>query len=322
MPWRAGNVALFYSMIRFLSSRGLSGLLVGLVMPIAVCAQSVTEVRLYPLTEQPANSPLSPPEQITYRTWGLDDRSFNRLVENVSVPTVTVYQPAKNLHRGVAVVICPGGGYRFVVVDREGAALARYFQQQGLTAVVLKYRLPNPAVTGDALPLSQQDAFAAMQYVRAHATEWGLDAHRIGIVGSSAGGHLAGSVAILGEAGAGTRPDFAVLLYPAIFMDGPNAHQGSREKLLGLSPTPERVAAFSLERQARSGLPPFFIAHAKDDRVVTVENSRAFAEALRAANVPVELHLFEEGGHGFSLGKGAESSQWPGQFLKWLDALP
>ncbi len=288
----------------------------------AVRGQSVTEMRLYPAEPGSANATPAPPEQITYRLINPDDRGFNRLVEDVSVPTLTVYRPAKDLHRGAAVVICPGGGYRFLVIDREGAAFGRYFQQQGLTAVVLKYRLPQPAITGDALPLSQQDVFAALRFVRAHAEEWGLDPQRIGLVGSSAGGHLAGSVAILGEPTTGTRPDFVALLYPAIFMEGPNAHQGSRDKLLGPSPAASRVAAFSLERQARPGLPPFFLVHARDDRVVTVENSWAFAEALKGAGVPVELHLYESGGHGFSLGNGAESAQWPAQFLSWLDQLP
>ncbi len=308
-------------MLRSKHVLGRTSLTYSLALGLSAFAQSSTEIPLYPVEEQPSKT-APVPERITYRLFGLDDRGFNRLVQDITIPTMTIYHPEKPRHRGAAVVICPGGGYRFLVVDREGGAYARYLQQQGITAVVLKYRLPQPSVTGNALPFSQQDALAAVQFLRAHAQEWGLDEHRIGIVGSSAGGHLAGSTAILGNATTNSRPDFVVLLYPVIFMDGPFVHQGSRERLLGSSPTAERLAEFSLERRARAGLPPFFIVHAMDDKVVPVDNSRLFAEALQKVGVPVELHLYETGGHGFSLGNNAETKQWPVQFLDWLDALP
>jgi acetyl esterase/lipase len=218
--------------------------------------------------------------------------------------------------------VCPGGGYSYVAIDREGYALGRYFSARGITVAVLKYRLPDPEATRDGLPLSQQDALAAVQFVRAHAQEWSIDPKRIGILGGSAGGHLAGSVGILGDAANGSRPDFVALLYPVVCMDGPYVHKGSRTKLLGASPSPERVAEFSLEQRARAGLPPYFLVHAKDDKGVPMQNSELFAAALKEKGVPAELMIVETGGHGFGLGRDAESARWMPAFLSWLDRLP
>jgi len=186
----------------------------------------------------------------------------------------------------------------------------------------LKNRLPDPETTQAGLPLSQQDALAAVQFVRGRAAEWGLDARRIGILGGSAGGHLAGSVGMLGDAATGSRPDFVALLYPVVCLEGPYAHQGSRLKLLGATPAPERLAVFSLERRARAGLPPFFLVHARDDKGVPPQNSELLAAALRDKGVPVELLLVATGGHGFGLGRDAESGRWKDAFLAWLERLP
>jgi acetyl esterase/lipase len=218
--------------------------------------------------------------------------------------------------------MCPGGGYSYVAIDREGHAIGRYFSERGLTVAVLKYRLPGPETAQAGLPLSQQDALAAVQFVRSRANAWGIDPRRIGIMGGSAGGHLAGSVGVLGEAGNGSRPDFVALLYPVVCMDGPYVHAGSRKQLLGAAPTAERVAEFSLERRARAGLPPFFLLHARDDQGVPPQNSELFAAALREKGVPAELLLVATGGHGFGLGRDAESGRWTDAFLAWLDQLP
>jgi acetyl esterase/lipase len=282
-------------------------------------AQSVEE---FPLRAPlPPNSPQAI-EQVVYRHNNYDDRGFNRAVQRITVPTLTVYHPAKAAHRGAALIVCPGGGYSFVAIDREGHAFGRYFSERGITVVVLKYRLPNADATKDGLPLSQQDALHAVRFVRLKAEDWKIDPKRIGILGCSAGGHLAGSIAVIADAASGSRPDFVVLLYPVVVMDGPNLHQGSRTKLLGAAPSAERIAEFSLERRAREGLPPFFLVHARDDKGVPPQNSELLAAALKEKGVPAELLLVATGGHGFGLGRGPESARWKDAFFSWLDRLP
>lgn len=293
-----------------------------LLLSLGLAAGHAQTVEEWPL-RTPVDTKDAPPqtEEVIYRSNNYDERGFNRVVQKVAVPTLTIYRPARPAHRGAAVVICPGGGYQYVVVDREGHHIARFLQAQGITAVVLKYRLPDPAA-GEAVPRPQQDALAAVQWVRARATEWGLDPRRIGIMGFSAGGHLAGSTAVLGRADDGSRPDFAALLYAVVCLEGPAVHDGSRRNLLGGAPTPERLAEFSLERRVRPDLPPFFLAHARNDKAVPPANSEQLAAALQRAGVPVELLLVGRGGHGFSLGRDEESARWTAAFLQWLDRLP
>ncbi len=283
---------------------------------------SHAELRLRPLVKAAKGAPASPPELISFRSGNEDDLGFNRIVQDITVPTVTVYRPARPAHRGAALVVCPGGGYSMEVIDREGHAIARYFSQQGLTVAVLKYRLPSADTFAQGIPASQQDALEAIRFMRGHADEWGFAKDRIGIMGFSAGGHLAGSTAILGNAADGSRADFSAMLYPVVVMEGQYVHQGSREHLIGTNPTPERVAEFSLERRARPGLPPFFLCHARDDKGVPFQNSELLANALKAANVPAEMLIVESGGHGFALGRDAESGRWKDRFLTWLDGLP
>jgi acetyl esterase/lipase len=281
-------------------------------------AQSVEE---FPLRAPTAVTGPTPVEEISYRLNSPDDRGFNRAVQKVGMPTVTLYRPAKSTHRNAAVIICPGGGYSYLTIDREGHAVARYFQAQGLAAIVLKYRLPQANLEPGAMPHAQEDGLEAVKLARGRAAEWGIDPKRIGILGFSAGGHLAGSVGILGDAAAGTRPDFVAPIYPVVCMEGQYVHQGSRVKLIGASPTPERIAEFSLEKRARAGLPPYFLAHARDDRGVPPQNSELLAAALKEKGVPVELMFVATGGHGFGLGTG-ESARWREAFLAWLDKLP
>lgn len=285
----------------------------------ALLAQAVEELPLRPSVGSKAPQSV---EEVVYRHNNYDDRGFNRVVQKITVPTLTVYRPAKVAHRGAALIVCPGGGYSYVAIDREGHALGRYFSERGITVVVLKYRLPDAEATKDGLPYSQQDGLAAVQFVRSRAKEWGIDPKRIGILGCSAGGHLAGSIGMLGDAASGLRPDFVALLYPVVCMEGPNTHQGSRTKLLGAAPSAERLAEFSLERRARPGLPPYFLVHAKDDKGVPAANSELLAAALQEKNVPAELLLVATGGHGFGLGRDAESARWKDAFLTWLDRLP
>ncbi len=289
------------------------------VLALPCAAQTIEEIPLRaPL---PAKTP-NATEEVVYRFNNLDDRGFNRVVQAITVPTLTVYHPAQAAHGGAALVVCPGGGYTYIAIDREGHALGRYFSARGITVAVLKYRLPDPLTTQEGLPLSQQDALAAVQFVRGRAVEWGINPRRVGILGGSAGGHLAGSAGILGDAVDGSRPDFVTLLYPVVCMEGPYVHQGSRTKLLGSAASPERLAEFSLERRARAGLPPYFLVHARDDKGVPMQNSELFAAALRQKGVPAELLIVATGGHGFGLGRDEESGRWKDAFLAWLDQLP
>lgn len=287
--------------------------------PVLACAQAVQEIPLRPA----AAVPEAPPEEVTYRPTALDDRGFNRTVRQISVPTLTVYLPTAARADRAALVVCPGGGYSSVVIDREGHAFARHFQSRGFVVAVLKYRLPQPELAGDGLPLSQQDALEALRVVRRRAAEWNVNPRRVGILGSSAGGHLAASVAIIGDGDAASRPDFVGLLYPVITLEPPHAHAGSRTRLLGDGASAEAVAAWSLHRRVQPGLPPFFVVHAKDDKAVPIENAELLVGALQQAQVPHRLLIFETGGHGFSLGRarGAESARWPAEFEAWIDRL-
>lgn len=297
------------------------------ILVFALASVSAGVAQAQTIEEFPLRAPLPAnaaptTEEVIYRHNGYDDRGFNRAIQKVSVPTLTVYRPAKIARRGAALIVCPGGGYSGLAIDKEGHAMGRYFSDRGITVIVLKYRLPDAAATQDGLPYSQQDALAALQFVRARAKDWAIDPKRVGILGCSAGGHLAGSIGVIGDAVAGTRPDFVALLYPVVCMEGPYAHAGSRKNLLGATPTPERLAEYSLERRARAGLPPFFLVHAKDDKGVPPANSELLAAALNEKGVPAELLIVATGSHGFGLGRDAESGRWKDAFLAWLDRLP
>jgi acetyl esterase/lipase len=251
------------------------------------------------------------------------DGSRNRLISRVANPTIALHRPEKMDAKKTAIVICPGGGYSRIAIDKEGHAFARRLARDGITGVVLRYRLPGGVNPGDNLPAPQQDAHAAIRWVRDHAAELG-GIERVGIIGSSAGGHLACSSTLLaGEKGAPERPDFAVLMYPVVKMNSADIHRGSRDHLLGQTPTPEQLAKFSCLNLVRAGLPPFFIIHAVDDRVVPVTNSTDFAAALGRAKIPFEMHILPRGGHGFGLGgaKSPETQDWPAQLVDWLAKL-
>ncbi len=280
----------------------------------------------FPLRPLPAKAvkgaPAPEAEKVIFRIGNYDEFGLNRTIENIQTPTLTFYRPAKAAHRNAAIVVCPGGGYAMEVIDREGHAIARSLASQGLTAAVLKYRLPKADTFESGLPDSQQDALEAIRLLRRKAGEWQIDPQRIGIIGFSAGGHLAGSTAMLGEAADGSRPDFAVLMYAVTLMHGEHMHAGSRERLLGPDPDAARIAEFSLEKRARAGLPPFFLCHARNDHVVPLPNAELLASALRGTGVPVELLIVDSGGHGFGLGRDEESAGWKARFLSWLDALP
>lgn len=253
---------------------------------------------------------------------GIPERA-NRAVGRVTQSTLTVYRaasiPGAAAKPAALVIICPGGGYSGLAIDKEGHDIARFLSTLGVSSAVLKYRLPTTRPAGStALPLPVEDVRDAIKIARAHAAEWNIDPQKVGIMGFSAGGHLA-STAATHDLGEGTRPNFAILGYPVISMDDDIAHKGSRRNLIGDKPSAEEMTLYSNEKQVDEKTPPVFIFHAKDDRTVPVANSERFAEACKAHQVPVEFHEFAKGGHGFGFGlPGADSAEWPGQLAAWL----
>lgn len=232
---------------------------------------------------------------------------------------VTVYKPQRT--SGAAVVICPGGGYGAWVLEAEGHRVARWLNRHGIVGVVLEYRLPHGQ---PERPLA--DAQQAIRTLRRHAAAWGVQTNQIGILGFSAGGHLAAMAAtveepvlhakLLENEAENFRPDFVLLLYPVISMDE-LADSGSRLNLLGSNPTREQVHAFSADQRVTSRTPPMFLVHARDDAIVSEANSQRMVAALRAQGVPVAFHPLESGGHGLGYG-GRLWEQWQQQALEWM----
>jgi len=246
------------------------------------------------------------------------------------IPTLTPFFPAPDKATGAAFVICPGGGYGHLA-NHEGAVYAQWLNDHGVAAFVLKYRLGS---AGYRHPAMLQDAARAVRTVRAKATEWKLDPKRIGLMGSSAGGHLTSTLLTHFDAGdasatdaigqQSSRPDLGILCYPVITM-GRFTHKGSHNNLLGTNAPPELVRELSNELQVTSNTPPCFVWHTYDDRTVPVENALMFADALRQARVPFELHVYEKGPHGQGLGvrewppKDPEKMlPWVGECVRWL----
>jgi acetyl esterase/lipase len=245
-------------------------------------------------------------------------------VANVSQPTLTVYAPSFDRPAKTAVIICPGGGYEYLSFTREGHQYAQWLSSLGVTAFVLKSRL-----SGYGHPAPLQDVLRAIRTVRSQAARLNVAPDRIGVMGSSAGGHLAASAATLFDNAAGrtgaaldtvsARPDFAMLMYPVITMESPTAHAGSRRALLGTAPAPELVQLMSVEKQVSAKTPPTLLIHSQDDGTVPVENSILFYQALTRAHVPAEMYLFEHGGHGMAMRAGqGNASYWTRRAEEWL----
>ncbi len=235
-----------------------------------------------------------------------------------------VFLPPADKANGAAIVLCPGGGYVRHVTDREGYPIAQWLNEHGIATIILEYRLPQ---LRHEVPLL--DAQRAMRVTRSHATEWKINPQRVGILGFSAGGHVASTAAThfdRGNASAADpierlscRPDFAWLIYPVVTM-GKYTHTGSKAQLLGSKPTPELIRLYSNETQVTADTPPAFLAHAVDDKPVPPENSRQFVAAMKANRVPVELLELSSGGHGFNGCKGPLWEQWKSAALQWLAA--
>ena len=280
-------------------------------------------IPLWPGKPPGARDPL-PRETIIdrIRTSGVQDR----FVTGVGRPLLTVFRPAQP--NGAACLICPGGSYIRVVIDKESFEVGHRLAQAGVTSFVLRYRLPAEG-WDHAADVPLQDAQRALRLIRANAAHFAIDPARVCAMGFSAGGHVAASLATRHDAAVyapvdaadrqSARPDLSALMYPVIDMARPFAHAGSRGALLGKSPTPAEEAAYSPHRHVAPATPPTFLVHAWDDPSVPTENSLNYLAALRAAKVPAEAHLFEEGGHGFGirLAQGKPAAAWPDLFLRW-----
>jgi acetyl esterase/lipase len=247
-------------------------------------------------------------------------------VNKVFEPTLSLYQPAAGTATGTAVIICPGGGYAHLAVDHEGEEVARKFTAIGVTAFVLKYRLPDDTTMVDKSFGPLQDAEQAIYSVRKNAKQWGIDPAKVGVMGFSAGGHLASTltvhyadVKIENAEKLSLRPDFAILIYPVIsFLASP--HTGSVKNLIGAEGTTTQRDYFSNERHVNAKTPKSFLVHANDDQTVPVENSILFDQALVKNKVPVETHLYQAGGHGFGLHNKTTTDEWFDHLKNWMKA--
>ncbi len=245
-------------------------------------------------------------------------------IEKVSIPTLTYYPAAVDRPNGTAIIICPGGGYVRLSNLREGIQYSNWLSTLGVTTFVLKNRLGD---FGHPAPL--QDVLRAVRIVRSRAAEFKINPARLGVMGSSAGGHLAASAGTLfdhpaGKTGApldttSARPDFLILMYPVITMGEPCDHLGSRTALLGKNPAPELLQLMSVEKQVTSATPPTLLIHTQEDQTVPVENSIRFFQALTKAKVPAEMYLFEHGSHGMGMKpEFGTASDWPARAAEWL----
>jgi acetyl esterase/lipase len=246
-------------------------------------------------------------------------------ISHVSVPTLTMYMPENVKANSTAVIICPGGGYGILAASHEGSDVAKLFNEWGIVAFVLKYRLPDDAIMIDKSIGPLQDAQRAIQMVRQNAAKWNIDPTRIGIMGFSAGGHLASTASthfnkpvIANPGNTSLRPDFSILLYPVISFTDSLTHMGSRDNLIGKNPSPGKIKEFSNEMQVTPQTPLAFLVQASDDGAVPPGNSIAYYQALIKNKIPAELHMYEKGGHGFGMHNKTTDDQWTERLKNWM----
>jgi acetyl esterase/lipase len=253
-------------------------------------------------------------------------------IGNVQIPTIEVYLPAKQIATGQAVVIFPGGGYSILAYDWEGTDFAKWLNSQGIAGIVVKYRLPKSASLTDPKEVPLMDAQRAIRLVRQNASGWNIDPTKVGIMGFSAGGHLASTLstqyshtvdrAMDAVDALSARPDFSILVYPVITFVNPAIHSGSMKALLGENQTEDLKKRFSAELNVTEETPVTFLVHAGDDTGVPVENSLLYYAALRAKGVSASLHVYPKGGHGFAFGMGkGPVENWRDVLLDWMKAL-
>ena len=287
---------------------------------IGLCFVSFLLVSLVSASTQAQPAP--PPETILLWPAGAPGAVGN---EEVDQPALALYPAKGPKPTRAAVVVCPGGGYAHLAIDHEGYQVARWFNSIGVSAFVLRYRLGMRYHH----PSQLQDVQRALRYVRGHSDEWDVDPQRIGVMGFSAGGHLASTAGTHFDPGnpespdplerLSSRPDFMILIYPVISLTTEYTHKGSRVHLLGENPDPALVELLSNEKQVTAETPPTFLIHADDDTVVPPQNSILFYLALKRAGVGAEMHIFRRGGHGFGLApQDAILGAWPGLLRNWL----
>lgn len=289
--------------------------------------EAASRLWLWPNKTAPGSERVAAQEAIIERS--ADPALPDRIITGVTRPYLIVYRPRRP--NGTALLVAPGGGYRRVVLDKEGSALVPAFvDAAGVTLFVLRHRLPGDG-HADAREAPLADAQRALRLIRAGAARWRLDPRRIGVIGFSAGGHVAAALgtrfadAVYAPVDAvdrlSARPDFMLLIYPVIDM-GAHAHAGSRTQLLGAAPAAQDMAAYSLQRRVTADTPPTFLLHAADDDSVPVDNSLLFFDSLRRAGVPAELHVYPHGGHGFGVRgiAGTPLAAWPRLALDWMQA--
>src|SRR5665213_3376922 len=282
------------------------------LFPFAVQAQRI--INLYP-----GSIPNSKQTELK----DIPENPDEGLIRRVITPTLQMYLPAKDKASGTAIVICPGGGYSVIVYGGEGVLTAKAFAEKGVAAFVLKYRLPNDSFQVNKTIAPLQDAQQAIKMVRDSALVWGIDANKVGIMGFSAGGHVASTEAthfnkalIENNSNTNLRPDFQILVYPVISMQNSLTHKVSRRQLLGTNPSKETIDLYSNELQVNKNSPLAYITQAADDKVVYVDNSIIYFETLRHNNVPVEMHIYQKGNHGFVF----RHPGWMEPLFEWMQS--
>jgi acetyl esterase/lipase len=248
-------------------------------------------------------------------------------VAKISKPTISVFKSANAKPNGAAVIIFPGGGYWINAIQHEGFDVAKRFNDAGVTAFVVKYRIPNDKTMSNRETGPLQDAQQAMYVIRKRAMEWNVNPNQIGIMGFSAGGHLASTAGTHFTTAvnpalknSNLRPDFMILVYPVISFLDSVGHLGSRDQLIGKSPSKEKISLYSNEMQVTKQTPPTFLIHASDDESVLSENSILFYQSLIKNNVPAELHIYQKGGHGFGMKNPTTQDAWMDRCLNWMKA--
>lgn len=263
-------------------------------------------------------------------------KEIGRWITYVAQPTIAVYLPVKANANNKAIVICPGGGYRGLAYDWEGVEFAKWLNTKGIAGIVLKYRLPNIINSPESHKTPLADAERAIKLVRANASQWNINPNQVGIMGFSAGGHLASTLGThFGENDRqnneaisdsinqiSSRPDFMALIYPVITMDQKATHNGSRKALIGQNPSQSLINQYSNELHINANTPPAFIVHASDDLAVPIENSLLFYQSLIKQGIYTEMHIYPYGGHGFALALSKGHVQtWTARLIEWLNSL-
>lgn len=263
----------------------------------------------------------------TYKETPVEPKDIGTIYSKVSEPTLTVYLPPADKATGTAVLICPGGGYSIVAFNHEGIAIAKWLNENGIAGIVLKYRLPSDLIMKDKSIGPLQDAQEAMRVIRRNSEAWKINPRKIGVIGFSAGGHLASTLSthyaekVYDVADTiNARPSFSLLIYPVISFDASFTHMGSRINLIGNNPSDDAIKHFSNELQIDAKTPPAFLIHSSDDNAVPVRNSLVYYENLVKNKVAAEMHIFQKGGHGYGLALDKPTqSAWPELCIRWLN---